>query len=160
MPISFCQESAQDVFSHTVQVVIRRRHISVFQGLFAKHLILHLNHLLRPKKKVFFAGLRDNYLGSRSAAHFSPSAPVCCSYSLFYCRVLFSRTWGMLLRLRHPHIRRPDNLATSYSQAACEKWEKSASSREALPRPPVQIPVLRATLQTRGPLRSRLRAFY
>lgn len=36
MPISVCQESVQDVFSHTVQVVTRQRHISVFQGLFCQ----------------------------------------------------------------------------------------------------------------------------
>lgn len=47
MHVSICQESLQDVFNRAVQVVIRQGHISVFQGLFVKHLVLHLLRLLR-----------------------------------------------------------------------------------------------------------------
>lgn len=71
MPISVCQESIQDVFNHAVQVVTRQRHISVFQGLFVKHLHLHLKHLLSPEE-VFFAGLRGSYLKNCS---FFPVCP-------------------------------------------------------------------------------------
>lgn len=105
MPISVCQESVQHVFNHTLQVVNRQRHISISQGLFLKHLLLRLNHLLSPAE-VFFAWPKRQLplqllILPRLPLRVVPipsATAVCCSVT--------HRAWSVVWSPRHLCVRR------------------------------------------------------
>lgn len=125
MHVPICQESLQDVFSHAVQVVIRQGHISVFQGLFVKHLVLRLHHLL-SLEGFLFSGLNSllflMYLSlplhvDTQHRSYPCAIAVCCSVN--------PGAFSAGCRLRPPCV---GSLAASYSRATDDphawKWEE------------------------------------
>lgn len=118
MHVSICQESLQDVFNRAVQVVIRQGHISVFQGLFVKHLVLHLLRLLRlegflwPKQLVL------------------PHVALACWYPALFLSLCFYQPWCFFswVQAETSLCQEMGSLAASYCRAAggphAWKWEE------------------------------------
>lgn len=131
MPISICQESVQDVFSHTVQVVIRQRHSSVSQGLFVKHLVFHFNNFLSPEEVSFAGQKRELPLKLLILPCLPLHIPIPCATAA--CSSIEHRACSVVWRLRHRSVRR--QTAWQHPTArldvilTTQKQEKSALSR-------------------------------